>query len=91
MLFRSYDCKGIIEYKDGKVIEIQPVQTTFERENGGFIFPQYLQNVYDGNSNGEKTFEFKLSHISNNNTYINLDNNPLIEWFNNTIKEIKKQ
>jgi len=43
----DYVLKGIVEcISDIHIIELLPVQLSFERENGGFKFEYYFQNIY---------------------------------------------
>jgi len=48
-----YTKKGIIKIKDNKIIEIAPLQLSFEREAGGFEFLYYLKNIIDINQEKE--------------------------------------
>ena len=68
----DYQYKGILEYKNKKLKIIEPVQTSFEREAGGWKFEYYVNNVFD--TTGKKITSDTITNI-------------LLEWFSTKTKE----
>ena len=62
----NYMCVGIIQFYNNEIFVIKSVKTNYERENDGFQFKYYLDNIYD--------FDTK-ENIDN------ISNNILYDWF----------
>lgn len=45
----NYAFKGIISLNEGTIEELSPVQTSYEREGGGFKFKYYIDNIFRNN------------------------------------------